>query len=117
MNNDLTYNSVVFEKSFDNEAKSLRQSTARGINDPDQMTVASQPYVDSVTQVAGTRYTVRFDRHDHEAVTARKYISSMYLVIAVPEAENSTDLAVLVATFKAAVANADLIGDVLNGER
>jgi hypothetical protein len=117
MDSDLTFNSVVFAKSFDNEAKSLRQSTARGINIPDQMTVASQPYVDSVTKVAGTRFTIRFDRHDLEAVTSEKYISSAYLVIAVPELENSTDLAVLIATFKAAVADADLIGDVLNGER
>jgi hypothetical protein len=117
MTSDLTINSIVFAKSFDNEVKSQRQSTARGINVPDRMTIASQDYVDSETKVPGTRYTMRFDRSDIEATSGAPYTSSAYLVIAVPETENSTDLAVLIATFKAAVAHADYISQMLNGER
>lgn len=116
MNADLTFNSVVFEKSFDEKDGSERRSTARGINLPDVMSIKSQDYTDTATKLPGRRYTVRFDRTDETAGGVR-YTSSAYLVIAVPEVENSTDLAVLIATFKAAVANADLVADVLNNEK
>lgn len=116
MNADLTINSIVFKKSFDQEGTSQRQSTTRGINTPDVMTIKSEPYTDAVTKVPGVRYLIRFDRKDIDAAN-EPYNSSAYLVIAVPSTENSTDLATLVATFKAAVADADLIAAVLNGEK
>lgn len=115
MNADLTFNSVVFKKSFDKEDGSSRRSTARGINTPDVMTIKRQAYTDSETKISGTRYLVRFDRYDVDGAE-QLYNSSAYLVIAVPSTENSTDLATLVATFKAAVADTDLITNVLNGE-
>ncbi len=116
MDADLTFNSVVFKKSWDNQDGSERRSSARGVNTPDVMSIKSQPYTDSVTKVPGTRFTISFDRHDIDAESA-PYTSRAYLVIAVPSTENSTDLATLVATFKAAVANADLINNVLNNEK
>lgn len=116
MDADLTFNSVVFKKSFDEKDGSERRSTARGINVPDVLSIKSQEYTDSVTKVAGKRYTISFDRHDLDSESAA-YTSRAYLVLAVPSTENSTDLATLVATFKAAVANADLIANVLNNEK
>lgn len=116
MIDDLTYNSVVFKKSFDEKDNSLRQSTARGVNTPDQMVIRSQPYTDSATKVAGFRYTIRFDRHDLDA-NEQKIISSAYCVIAVPETVTQAQLDVVVATFKAAIANADLVTAVLNNEK
>jgi hypothetical protein len=117
MNADLTFNSVVFKKSWDDPDKgSLRRSTARAINTPDDMIIKSQPYVDSVTKVAGNRYTMRIDRSDLDA-SNQKIVSSAYFVIAVPSTVTSAQLAVLVATFKAAVADADLITNVLNNEK
>lgn len=116
MDADLTFNSVVFAKSFDKEDHSLRRSIARGINTPDDMTIKSQSYIDSVTKVPGYRYTVRFDRHDLDP-TSTKIISSAYLVIAVPQTVTQAQLDVVVATFKAAVANADLIVDVLGNQK
>lgn len=115
MNADLTFNSVAFKKSYDLEDRSLRRSTTRGINTPDDLIVQSQDYVDSKTKVPGKRYTIRFDRHDVDANLA-KLISSAYLVVQVPSTQNSTDLAVLIATFKAGVADSDLIAKVLNSE-
>ena len=116
MNDSLTFNSVVHELSYKYKAESLRQSTARGINTPDKLFVRSQSYVDSVTKVPGTRYTARFDRHDLDANNA-KIVSSAYVVILVPETVTTAQLDVVVATFKAAIANADFIADVLNNEK
>jgi hypothetical protein len=116
MNADLTFNSVVFKKSYDAQNESLRQSVARALNTPDQMIVRSQPYTDSKTKVSGTRYTIRFDRYDLDA-TLQKILSSAYCVIAVPETVTQAQFDVLVATFKAAVADANLITNVLNNEK
>lgn len=116
MNADLTFNTVVFKKSFDKEDESLRQSTARGINTPDQLIIKSQRYVDATTKVAGTRYVIRFDRHDLDA-TSQKIISSCYCVLAVPETVTQAQLDVVVATFKAGIADANLVANVLNNEK
>lgn len=115
MDNDLTYNSVVFAHSYDVEGRHVRISKARAINTPDIMTTQVVDYVDSKTKVPGKRYNIRFDREDLDTET-RKIISSAYLVFAVPETVADAQLDVLVATFKAAVANADLIADVLDGQ-
>jgi hypothetical protein len=115
MNADLTFNSVVFAKSWDKENESLRVSKARGINTPDNLIVKSQDYVDSKTKVSGKRYTIRIDREDLDP-NSQKIVSSAYLVIAVPSTVTQAQLDVVVATFKAAVANADLIANVLAGQ-
>jgi hypothetical protein len=94
----------------------MRQSTTRGVTTPDQLIIKSQDYVDSKTKVSGQRYTVRIDRHDVDA-NLQKIISSAYLVIAVPSTVTTTQLNTVVATFKAAVADADLITNVLNSEK
>lgn len=116
MNADLTFNSVVFKKSFDEKEMSQRQSTARGVNTPDQLIIKSQEYTDSATKVTGKRYTIRVDRHDLDA-NSQKIVSSAYLVIAVPSTVTQAQLDVVIATFKAAVADASLVAAVLNDEK
>lgn len=116
MDADQTYNSVVFKKTFDTKDESQRQSTARGVNKPDLMIIKSQSYIDSTTKVAGTRYTCRIDRHDIDA-NLQKIVSSAYFVIAVPSTVVQADLDVLIATFRAVVADADHIEDILNNEK
>jgi hypothetical protein len=116
MNADLTFNSVAFKKSFDTKDESLRRSTTRGINEPDDLIIKSQDYVDSRTKVSGRRYTVRLDRTDIDA-NLTPIVQSAYLVIAVPATTVQADLDVLIATFKAAVADANLIANVLNNEK
>lgn len=116
MDANLTFNSVVFKHSYDNKDESQRQSIARAINTPDVLIIKSQDYIDSATKVPGRRYTVRFDRHDIDANLV-KIVSSAYLVIAVPSTVTQAQLDVVVATFKAGVANADLIAAVLNNEK
>jgi len=116
MNADLTFNSIAFKKSYDSKSDgSLRRSTTRAINTPDDMLVKNQGYTDASTKVPGTRYDLRFDRTDINA-DGDKYISSAYVVIAVPEKAQSSDVTTLVATLKAAVADANLITNVLNSE-
>jgi hypothetical protein len=115
MNADLTFNSVVFAKSWDKENESQRVSKARAINTPDYLIIKSQDYIDSKTKVPGRRYTIRIDREDLDA-NSQKIVSSAYLVIAVPATVTQAQLDVVVATFKAAVANADLIANVLAGQ-
>lgn len=116
MNADLTFNSIVFKRAYDTKEESLRNSTTRGVTTPDQLIIKSQEYVDSKTKVPGQRFTIRVDRHDIDANLA-KIISSAYLVIAVPSTVTSTQLNTVVATFKAAVADADLVANVLNSEK
>jgi hypothetical protein len=116
MTDNPTINSVVFTLSFKDSDKSLRQSNARGINTPDRMIVQSQPYTDSVTKVAGTRYALKFERHDLDA-TSQKIISTATVTFAVPETVTTVQYDVLVATLKAAVAHADYIAAALNNEK
>lgn len=115
MNADLTFNSVVFAHAWDRENEHQRISKARALNTPDIMIVKSQDYVDSKTKVPGKRYTIRFDREDLDP-NSQKIVSSAYVVFAVPETVTDAQFDVLVATFKAAIANADLVDDVLEGQ-
>jgi hypothetical protein len=115
MNADLTFNSIVFKKSYDKEGQSLRRSTARDINTPDDLMVRSTSYVDSVTKVPGTRYNASVDRYDIDA-NGTKVKTSAYLVIAVPSTAPTGAVTAVVTTFKAAVADSALITGILNSE-
>lgn len=117
MNADLTFNTIVFKKSFDEKDGSERQSTARAINTPDKMIIKSQPYVDASTKVAGNRYTGRIDRHDIDATTGTAYVTSFYFVAAIPSLATSAQVTDVTTTFKAVVADANFIANVLNNEK
>jgi hypothetical protein len=116
MNADLTFNTIVFKKSFDEKDGSERQSITRGINTPDKLIIKSQAYTDSATKVSGVRYTARVDRTDIDA-NLQSIVTSAYLVIAVPSTASQAAVDNVVATFKAAVADASLIVNVLNNEK
>lgn len=116
MNADLTFNTIVFKKSFDEKDGSERQSIARGINTPDKLIIKSQDYVDSATKVAGRRFTGRVDRVDLDP-NGVLINTSMYFVVAVPETATQAQLDNVVATFKAAVADANFVINVLNNEK
>lgn len=116
MDADQTYNTIVFAKSYDNKDESKRQSIARGINTPDVMFIRSQDYVDSVTKVPGKRYTCRVERHDLDVNNA-KIVSSASFTFQVPSTATGAAITNLVATFRAVVADADHIEDILNDEK
>lgn len=116
MNADLTFNTIVFKKQFDDATGSRRQSNARGVNTVDALTIKSQSYVDASTKVPGTRYTARVDRDDIDA-NLQKIQSSMYFVVTVPATASQAYIDNVVATFKAIVADANFVVNVLNGER
>jgi hypothetical protein len=116
MNADLTFNTIAFKKSFDEKDGSERQSTTRAINTPDKLIIKSQGYVDSVTKVSGTRYTGRVDRHDIDA-NLQPIITSAYFVIAVPITATQAQVDNVIATFKAVVADANFVTNVLNNEK
>lgn len=116
MNADLTFNSIVFKKSYDLADESKRQSVARAINTPDQLFIRTQDYVDSATKVPGRRYTGRVDRVDIDA-NLQSITTSAYFVIAVPKTATQAQLDNVVATFKAVVADASFIVNVLNDEK
>lgn len=116
MNADLTFNTIVFKKTYDLKEESQRQSTARGVNTPDQLIIKSQDYVDSATKVAGRRYTGRVDRVDVDA-NLQSITTSAYFVIAVPATATQAQLDNVIATFKAVVADANFVVNVLNNEK
>jgi hypothetical protein len=116
MNADLTFNTIVFKKSFDEKDGSERQSVTRGINTPDKLIIKSQDYVDSATKVAGRRYTGRVDRTDIDAnLTA--ITTSCYFVFAVPSTALQAAVDNVVATFKAVLADSTFMVNVLNNEK
>jgi hypothetical protein len=115
MNADLTFNSIVFKKQFDENRGSTRQSVARGVNTPDQLIIKGQDYTDSATKVTGKRYTARVDRYDLDA-TNQKIVTSMYFVLAIPSTATQAQVDAVIASFKAVVADATFIVGVENGE-
>jgi len=116
MNADLTFNTIVFKKSFDEKDGSERKSTARGINTPDQLIIQQQSYVDSSTKVPGTRYTARVDRVTLDA-NLQKIKTSCYFVFMVPSTAVTADVTDVTTSFKALVADASFMAAVLNGEK
>lgn len=116
MNADLTFNTIVFKKSFDEKDGSERRSTTRGINTPDVLTVKRQDAVQSKSKVPMKRYLVRVDRTDIDATTAASFITSAYAVVEVPALATQAMVDNVITTFKAAVADATLVAAVLNSE-
>lgn len=116
MNADLTFNTIVFKKQWDDPDKgSSRQSVVRGINLPDQLTVRNNTFTDAATKQPGKQYVMRIDRWFQTAEGVRHKVSA-YLVIQVPTVAASADVTSTVTTAKAAIADADLITNILNGE-
>lgn len=115
MNADLTFNTIVFKKSFDLKGESERQSIARGVNTPDKLIIKGQEYVDSNTKVSGKRLTGRVDRYDIDA-GLNKIVTSMYFVLAIPSTATQPQVDNVILTFKALVADAAFIVAVENGE-
>lgn len=116
MTSDLTFNTIAFKKTFDEKSLSERRSTTRGINTPDVLTIQQQNYVDSVTKVAGKRYTARVDRETLDANLVR-IKTSCYFVYMVPETALTADVTDVTTTFKALVADSAFMAAVLNDEK
>jgi len=118
MNADLTINTIVFAKSFDEKDGSERRSTARGINTADLLTIKRQDAIDSKTKIAQKRFLVRVDREDIDPTTSQKYITSVYFVVCVPTLATQAQVDNVIATFKALVASSspNYVAQVLNSE-
>jgi hypothetical protein len=119
MNATLTFNTVAFEESLAPKGFSgaFRQSSARGgYANPDVLSIDAQPYTDSATKVTGVRRTARIDGYYVSASGVRHDIA-MYVVLAIPDVATSTDVGTVLTTFKAMVADANFLADVLNNER
>lgn len=116
MNADLTFNTIVHAKQYDNEKESARQSTARGMNTPDRLIIKSTGYVSSVTKVPGNRFVIRFERHEVDAAL-QKIILEGYAVFGIPETAPQASVDILVATLKAGIADASLVANVLAGQK
>lgn len=110
-------NTITFTKTFDEKDGSERRSSARGVNTPDLMVIKHQNYVDSQTKVPGIRHVVRIDRVS-QTTEGKKYNTSCYAVLMVPEVASQTDIDTVVTTFRAAIAstNPNIIAGVLNSE-
>lgn len=117
MNADITLNSIVFKRSYDDKSGSLRRDTSRGLNLPQDLSIKSSTYVDSATKVAGQRFVVRIDRSLVGVADGRKAVASAYVVLAFPENADQTDVVSVLATFRATIAAEGLIEGVLNFER
>jgi len=116
MNADLTFNSVVFAKQYDSKEETPRQSIARGINTPDQLITRGREYTDQKTKVPGQELSFRVNRVDIDA-ELQKIESSVNTVIRVPSTATQAQIDALVANYKAVVADANFVANVLAGQR
>jgi len=116
MNDNQTYNSIVFNLSYKDRDESLRRSTARDISTPDDMLVTSKPYIDGTSKVPGTRFQVTFKQVDLDAndVLINSYVN---ISLSIPQTLTSARLAVLLATSRAAVAASGILEAVVNNEK
>lgn len=116
MNDNQTYNSIVFNLSYKDKAESLRRSSARDITTPDDMIVRSSAYVDPANKIAGTRYTLTLKQVDLDA--NNELINSYVNVqMSIPSTLNSTRLAVMLATVRAQVAASGILEAIINNEK
>lgn len=115
MDADQTYNSIVFVKNYDVLGEGRRSSSVRGSTTPDVMIVRNQEMTFNKSKRTGKRYQIRFERHDVDASGAL-YVSTASVILEIDALDNSTDIATLIATLRAAVVDADHIEDVMNGE-
>jgi len=116
MNADLTFNTIVYKKSYDEVDGSLRQSIARGVNTPDKLVLKSQDYVDSTNKVPGRRHTFSVDRVDIDANLA-PIQTRVYGTVVIPSTSSQAALDNVIATFKAVVADAGFLTSVTNNEK
>ena len=117
MDNNITLNSIVFRKSFDQKGLSVRQSTTRGINTPDTMTIRRQTTNEGPSKEETSRYSVRFDRQDIDAIDAHSRVSFVQVIVGVPTSSTSSEVGAVVATLRAFAEAEDLVEQVLNGEQ
>lgn len=116
MNANITFNSIAFNKSYDDKSGSVRQSSARGINNPDRLTIETHEYTDSKTKVKGKRFIARLDCSYTGSDTVVVPIT-MYTVIGIPSTVPSASIDTVLATYKAMVADAGFLPAVMNDER
>lgn len=118
MDANITLNSIPFAKTFDERGGSERQSSARGINTPDVLIVKHQDATDNTYKSATKRRMIRIDRVAEDE-DGKKYNTSAYLVLVIPEEAASEDTDNVLATLRALVASSDpdYLDQLLNNER
>lgn len=118
MNADITLNTIVFAKSFDERDGAERRSTARGVNTPDLLIIKRQDTINSKTKVAEKRFTARIDREDIDAVSGQKYTTSAYSVFVIPSLATQAQVDNVLVTYRALIASTspNYITQVLNNE-
>lgn len=119
MDTNITYNSIVFTKSYDNETGSRRQSNARSVSTPDVFSIKHMDTVDSETKTPNRRHTLRFDQYNVDA-DGVVFKNDAYLVIDVSAKSSTAQVNSLVATVRAAIAETtagkDMIAGAVNNE-
>jgi hypothetical protein len=83
MDNNLTISSLDFNSVFSDKDGSLRREVSRGGSAPTDMTIKSQPYVDTETKGPGKRTVLRFD-YITPGTDGQPIKGSAYLVVARP---------------------------------
>jgi hypothetical protein len=120
MDATVTYNSIAFVQSFIDSDSSRRQSSARGVNTPDVLSIRHQDSIDSSNKVAMRRHVVRIDSHQVDSVTGALFKSSAYTVLEISSLATSAQVTALLATYRAMVANvtagSDVLAAVVNNE-
>jgi len=119
MDQNVTYNSVVLSKSFDDATGSRRQSNARGVSTPDVFTVKHMDIIDNETKTPARRHTIRLDCYQVDTAGIL-FKSDAYLVLDISSKATTAQVTTLVATIRAAIANttagSDVVAGTLNNE-
>lgn len=116
MNDNQTYNSIVYNLNFKDEAKSKRSSNARGVSIPDIMTVRSEDYTDSSNGVRGRRHNVRLGRWEIDANGAL-IEQSLATTIQTPITATDAGVTAQLVTYRALIAASGILEAIINNEK
>lgn len=116
MDNNLVLNSIEFRKSYDDSSSSIRQSSARGVNTPDRLTIRETKSKNDLGQQC-VRRLVHVGRVDKNTATGTLGRVEMYAILSIPVDAESAAVNATLATFRSVIAEAGLLEAVLNSER
>jgi len=84
MNDNLTVNTLAFNRTWSDQAGSQRREVSRGANLPEIMSVKHTDIIDSATKLPARRSMVRFDRQLALSTGIIAPVSA-YIVVQVPK--------------------------------
>jgi len=116
MDTNLTVDTVVYTKVFDDASGSVRRNTALGLQSPRTLTIKHQETVDSKTKEPKVRSLVRFDFSQTTGTPAIRSTDSVQVVLEIPESSTPARMQEVIDGAVAFLGTSGLVTSILNRE-